>query len=399
MSTFSKEFNSAESPLVCVEAEFIRNLQQQIYYLELEANFLREQTKKSIMLQPKVESEAERLSQKLRELHSRVDDLHIELKRKEAYLNTLEFEKERLSNQLKLSDDSHSKEKLSLLEEIRQLKETKFLTDRELSDKEMELLQSKQELDRQITNLKNTEQMVITIKEQIGQRSEQEKVILKQLEEKCLKLLKLQSTIHEMEDEHYSNTAAMQDKITCDYRDEICLLNQQLREKAMMREQDRFLRSKMTDDCAILIKENAELHSQILELKKQLDRERIVKEETDPCRTSSAIQLITAKDHKQQLKYEVKRHKDLLIIEKNKFREVMDKILLIEQGKTSLELNKDIVQSRVAEIQNHITNTEEENMQLQRDKALLTDLITDLQKQNFRTSWQLATEGDEGDNF
>ncbi|XP_051881254.1 myosin-11-like [Pristis pectinata] len=245
----------------------------------------------------------------------------------------------------------------------------------------MELLQSKQELERQIADLKNTEHKVIKLKEQIGQRSDQEKVVVTQLGEERMKLLKVQSALHEMEEKYYANTAAVQDKITRDYRDEIRLLRQQLREKEMMREQDRFLRSKMTDDCATLIKENAQLHSQILELKKQLDRERMVKEETDFCRTSSVVQLITVKDHKQQLEYEVKRHKELLEIKKNKFQELMEKILLLEQGKTSLELSKATVHSRVAEIQSRIANTEEENLQLQRDKALLVDLIADLQKQ------------------
>lgn len=54
------------------------------------------------------------------------------------------------------------------MKEIMQLKKMKELRDRELSHKEMELLQSKQELERQITALKNTEHKVITIKEQVS---------------------------------------------------------------------------------------------------------------------------------------------------------------------------------------------------------------------------------------
>ncbi|XP_055491647.1 golgin subfamily A member 6-like protein 7 [Leucoraja erinacea] len=342
------------------------------------------------MLQPKVESEAGRMSQKLWELHSQVNDLHLELKRKEAHLNTLQSEKESLSNKFKLFNDSHSREKQSLVKEIMQLKKMKELRDRELSHKEMELLQSKQELERQITALKNTEHKVITIKEQIGQRSEQEKIIVTQLGEERLNLLKVQSSLHEMEGKYRSNTAAMQDKISHDYRDEIRLLHQQLREKDMMRKQDCFLRSKMTDDCTTLVKENAQIHAQILELKKQKDRERMVKEETDICHTSSAVQLITIKDHKQQLEYEVRRHKERLEIEKNRFKEHMEKILLLEQGKTSLELNRATVLSRISEEQSRIANAEEENLQLQRDKGLLVDLVTDLQKQLSRQEEELS---------
>uniref|UniRef100_UPI00398E8E74 median body protein-like n=1 Tax=Pristiophorus japonicus TaxID=55135 RepID=UPI00398E8E74 len=156
--------------------------------------------------------------QKLQEMHSQVAGLHLELKRKEANLNMLQTEKERLGNRLNLSDDSHLKEKKSLVEEIVQLKKMKELTDRELSHKELELLQSKQELERQLTNLKNNKRKAITIKEQIAQRSEQEKVIETQLGEKRLELLKAQSAFHEMEEKYYSNTATMQDNITRDFR-------------------------------------------------------------------------------------------------------------------------------------------------------------------------------------
>ncbi|XP_078398977.1 uncharacterized protein LOC144681121 [Cetorhinus maximus] len=278
-------------------------------------------------------------------------------------------------------EDSHLKEKQSLVEEIVQLKKMKELTDMELSHKEMELLQSKQELEQQVTNLKNNEHKVTIMKQQIEQRSEQEKMIETQLGEKCLELLKVQSAVHEVEEKYYSKTATMQDKITRDFRNEIRHLHQQLREKEVMREQDRFLRSKMADDCAAMTKENAVLYSQTLELNKQLERERMLKEETDFSRTSSAVQLIAVKSQEEQLRYEVKRHKELLEIEKRTFKELTEKILLLEQGKTYVELNEATVRSRVAETEYRFVSGEEENVQLQRDKALLVDLITDLQIQ------------------
>ncbi|XP_038655660.1 early endosome antigen 1-like isoform X4 [Scyliorhinus canicula] len=342
MSTFPNEFHSAKNLLTSVETEFIKNLQQQIYYLELEANFLRAQTKKSFILQPKVELEAERMLHKLQEMRSQVDGLHIELKRKEANLYMLQTEKERLGKQLKLSDDLHLKEKQSLVEEIVQLKRMKEIMDTEFSHKEMEFLQSKQELERQLANLKSNEHKVTIIKQQIEQRSEQEKMIETQLGENSLELLKVQSAHHEMEEKYYSMTATMQNKITHDFRDEIRQLHQQLREKEVMREQDRFLRSKMADDCAAINKENVMLHSQTLELNKQLER-----------------------------------------------------ILLLEQGKTSVELNEATVRSRVAETENRFANGKEENLQLKRDKTLLVDLITDLQNQISIFSTQLSNKEEE----
>lgn len=50
------------------------------------------------------------------------------------------------------------------------------------------------------------------------------------------------------------------------------MVRQKLKETEMQAEQDRYLRTKMADDSAHLIKENALLNQQVVELTKQLDR-------------------------------------------------------------------------------------------------------------------------------
>lgn len=60
-TSFSK---SAE--LKGIENDYIKNLQQQIYFLELEANYLREQAKKATEMHPQMTAEAERMLSKLR---------------------------------------------------------------------------------------------------------------------------------------------------------------------------------------------------------------------------------------------------------------------------------------------------------------------------------------------
>ena len=49
-----------------IENNYIKNLQQQIYFLELEANYLREQAKKATEMHPQMAAEAERMLSKLR---------------------------------------------------------------------------------------------------------------------------------------------------------------------------------------------------------------------------------------------------------------------------------------------------------------------------------------------
>ncbi|XP_075780217.1 uncharacterized protein LOC102454699 isoform X3 [Pelodiscus sinensis] len=320
--------SAMENTTSSLESEYIKNLQQQIYFLELEANFLRGQTKKATYIQPRITSETEHLLQKLKELQSQADGLHLELKRKEASLKMMKTDRERMNNQINAADELHSREKQALAEEIIHLKRRKEQTDRQASKKEMELLHAKQELEQQQTNLSNCEQKILMIQSKLKQRSEQQKALEMQLSEKRRELMKVQFAMHEMEDKMFKKTAMMQDKITHDIRSKMSFLHQQLREKDLLAEQDRFLRSKMMDDYASLTTENAVLRSQLLELNKQLNI-----------------------------------------------------IHILEQGSISLDLNVATLNSRIAEMKGMLDKEEQENIELQRDKALLVDLVSSSQNQ------------------
>uniref|UniRef100_H3BF42 Uncharacterized protein n=1 Tax=Latimeria chalumnae TaxID=7897 RepID=H3BF42_LATCH len=292
----------------------------------------------------------------VQELQSQADGLHLELKRKDGNINLLQTEREQMSKRMTVLTDSHSKEKQSLVGEIIQLKKLNGHTGRQLSQKEMELLQARQELERQLPNLKSYEQKRSTLQAQLDQRSEQQKAVEMQLAEKQLEILKVQSSLHDMEEKFYSSTAAIQDQIT------------------------RELRSKMADDSASLTKENILLHSQGLELNKQLDRERLLKEENHSCYSSSIAQLFSAKNRVKELQYEIKMNKEALEQETPKFKNFMEQICTQEEGRASLDLNTATVHSRVAELQSMLAREEQTNTQLRRDKALLVDLTSDLQK-------------------
>lgn len=57
---------SKSQELKHVENDYVKNLQQQVYFLELEANYLREQAKKATEMHPQMTAEAERMLTKLR---------------------------------------------------------------------------------------------------------------------------------------------------------------------------------------------------------------------------------------------------------------------------------------------------------------------------------------------
>nr|XP_034965127.1 thyroid receptor-interacting protein 11-like isoform X2 [Zootoca vivipara] len=361
-----------------IESEYIKNLQQQIYFLELEANFLREQAKKHTKLQPLIASETEQM---LRKLQSYFDGLQLELNRKESGLNILKTEREQLSNQINMADERHSKEKQALVEEIIAPKRQKEQNDREISAKEVEILCAQQELEQQQMNLSNTEHTILVLQAKVKQRSEQQKTVELQLSEKRQELLKVQSAVNEMEDKIFKKTVAMQEQITHELRNEISLLHQQIRERELLAEQDRFLRSKMVDDYTALNKENSALRSRLLELTRQTNIEKALKEESYTSHSASIAQFLTLKDREEHLQQEIKRHQELLKQENNIFQDLEDKIRILEKGNTSFKLSIATMSSQVTEARALLDREEQDNVELKRDKVLLVDLASNLQNQ------------------
>ncbi|XP_061479732.1 FK506-binding protein 15-like isoform X1 [Rhineura floridana] len=369
-----------ENSSLSIESEYIKNLQQHIYFLELEANFLREQAKKATNLQPLIASETEHMLQKLQELQSHSDGFQLELKRKESGLNILKRERDQLRNQINVAEEHNSKEKQVLVEEIIALKRKKEENDRQISVKEVEILHAKQELEQQQMNLSNTQQSILVLQAKVKQRSEQQKALELQLSEKRQELLKVQSAMNEMEDKIFKKTVAMQEQITHDLRNEISFLHQQICERELLAEQDCFLRSKMVDDYAALTKENATLRSRLLELIKQTNIERAL-EESYTSHSDSIAQFLMLKDREDHLQREIMRHQELLKQENSTFQDLEDKITILKKGSTSFNLRIATMSSQVAEVRALIDKEKQDNLELKRDKALLVDLATNLQKQ------------------
>nr|XP_020649760.1 centrobin-like isoform X3 [Pogona vitticeps] len=260
------------------------------------------------------------------ELQSQSDGLQLELKRKESGLQMLKLERERLSNQITVADETYSKEKQTLVEKIVELKRRKEQKDREVSVKEMEILQAKQELEQQQMCLSNRQQAIIELKGKVKQQVELQKEVKFQLSEKRREFLKVQSAVHEIENKIFRKTAAMQEHITHELRNEISILHQQVRERELLAEQDRLLRSKMVDDYATLTKENAMMQSRLLELNKQREIERVLKEESYTALSAGIMQFLAVKDHENHLKEEIQRYQELLEQEESTFRDLQDKL-------------------------------------------------------------------------
>ncbi|XP_040282889.1 chromosome-associated kinesin KIF4-like [Bufo bufo] len=364
-----------------MEAEYIKNLQQQIYFLELEANFLREQTKKAADLQPQLTVEADHLLRKLLELRSECEGLKLEVKRKDAHMLMLQRDQESFRGQIREAEDSHSKEKQQLIEDVVQLKKGKELTDRRMSQKEMEILLNKQEFEREMVIVSNSGQRITALQTQLKQRMEQQKEMENQLSQKRMELLKVTSTRHEMEEKLIKHTAVTQNQLTLDLRNEISFLHQQIREKDLLSEQGRVLRQKMMSDCAELTNENNALQTQLLGLTKQLEIQKALKEDNYTHSSTNVAQLLHVKDKEEQLIKQVQLQQVLLKKEKENFKDLMGQIDLMLSGNDFQDLRTNTLSSQIAEIQAMLVKEEQINTEFRRDKTLLVDHISSLQTQ------------------
>ncbi|KAG8582620.1 hypothetical protein GDO81_008140 [Engystomops pustulosus] len=364
-----------------VEGEYIKNLQQQIYFLELEANFLRERNKKATELQPKLALEADNLYRKLLDLRSEWEGLLLEVKRKDAHILMLQRDQESLRGQIKQAEDSYSKEKQQFIEDIVKLKKGKELSDRHLSQKEMEILLNKQELEREMVHITNNDQKILTLQTQLKQRIEQQKEMEKQLTQKRMELLKVNAARHEMEEKLIKHTAVTQNQLTLDLRNEISFLHQQIREKDLLSEQERVLRQKMISDSAELTTENNGLQAQLLELTKQLEIQKALKEDNYTHSSTSVAQLLSVKDNEEQLAKQVQIQKALLEKEKEHFKDLIGQMDLLLSRNDLQDLRTTTISSQIAEMQAMLAKEENINTELRRDKTLLVDHISSLQTQ------------------
>lgn len=365
---------------VGIEAEYIKNLQQQIYFLELETNYLREQARKATDLHPKMSAEAERMLAKLRQMQAEMDGLTLEKKRKESSITLLVTDKDKLEERLKEEEDARARDKRMLMDEIIDLKKVITKLEAEGSFKDSQLLEAKNELDKSATALKNAETKIIALKSQLEQRIEQHKMTQINLDEKRSELLSAETQLRSLEEKYYNSTVNLQDKVTNDLREEIRVLRQRQKEAELSAEQERHLRTKMSDDSSSLVRENSVLNQQVIELTKQLEREKNLRDEIETRHSGNISEMVQVKEKEKEIKFELEYTQEQLRKEQEKAKQYQEQVSFKESVTTQHELQLNTARSRVTELTGMHETLERENNQLRKDKSLLVDHVADVQK-------------------
>ncbi|KAE8602356.1 hypothetical protein XENTR_v10013957 [Xenopus tropicalis] len=112
-----------------------------------------------------------------------------------------------------------------------------------------------------------------------------------------------------------------------------------------------------------------------------LSQQRTLKEEDYTHGSSSFAQLLSVKDKEEQLDREVKQQKELLKLEKDNFKYIMDQLSMLQSGNTLHSFTVASISSEIDELKAMLTKEEQINLELRKDKTLLVDHISSLQTQ------------------
>ncbi|XP_074981195.1 uncharacterized protein LOC125632591 isoform X2 [Caretta caretta] len=367
--------------LSSIEAEYIKNLQKEVYLLELETSFLREQAKKATSIQPKISTQAEKVLQKMKELQSEINTAQLELGKKENSTKFFDAENQAMHKHLQTLSDANTREKLLLMEDVIKLKNLAEIVIQDISHKEAELLGVQQELQRAMNSIKEREHNLHHLENQLHRQIQQHQSMEAKLVENRSECVRVQALLLQLEEKYFTSSQSMEQHIAKELREEAEKLRQQLKEKELSADEDKYLRNKMAEDCGYLTKQNGLLQSQVLEATRQLDREKQLREDESTCHTRRISELACEKEKERQLEMELTYLNRLLQDERQKVLTAQEQVLRLQQGRKSVNLNGQSLQSQQKDLERRWSRAQLENSKLRTEKTHLVEHISQLHKQ------------------
>jgi len=364
-----------------VEASYIKNLQQQIYFLELESNYLREQAKKATNNHPTMVSEAENMLMKLKQMQQEIAALHTDVQKKDTLIERANQEKRKVLDKLKELDEAHVQEKRLMIDDIVSKDRTIEDCKSDINRKDIQLGQAHDEMDKSIKILTENELKMKKLEREMEEMASEHKITQDALDAKRAELLECETKLRDIEEKYYANVSSQEEELVEDLRESIKILREKLKESEFMAEQERYVKDKISADSSRLVKENAGLTQKVEELEKQIEREKRLRDKQDSRRSESLSKLIATQEKEKFLQFELEQTKDLLKTERLRNKECMEQIGRKEQLNTSQELSNSTTRARLSEVQHSKETVERENAELRREKMLLTDHVAQLNKQ------------------
>ncbi|XP_065642174.1 cingulin-like [Hydra vulgaris] len=349
-----------------VESEYIQNLLQQVHLLELEVFYLKDKYhKRQIPLNLVLESE--KLAEKVKASEYELSIREQEINSKENAIALLHQEQQEFKSKIELLTESFNVEKKELVNEIVSLKKQveRYELDQARQNSQIEKL--KFDFDSCMLSLSGSKSQVQVLQNRLEEKTNDFNAMRVAFEEKLAESLKVQTELKQLEDKYFYSRERSKEQVDSVLKNELKELRFSFREKEIQADQDRTLRIKISEDCGNLIKENAALSSQIIELKKQLEIESELKEDVHYRKQSTIQELVTLKEEVKQKDRELERLREQLSSQHERMANAMKNVIffikikveeLVDFEVVDLVDKKTMFKKNSSEVRNHFKKDE-----------------------------------------
>ncbi|CAF1218440.1 unnamed protein product [Adineta ricciae] len=365
--------NSAQNklskpPVQGLEDEYIKQLQEQIYYLETECHYLRDQLNKTSTLAHRShQAEQDR------------SDLQRSLVQTSSQYEQVASENHGLTIALDELRRKFDIEKQQLLDELDSLRRARDALEQERRVHDQELRQLRDRTRVTSDELKNTQDKIRVLEQQFEQQLNQNKLLNDDLRHSKLETSNLQRTLNDHQ--IISRDRDRLQGIVAELEKEIRILRQEAKTQEARYNDAQLLRDKLSDERSGLLKEVTRLQALSKEYERELDElRRALRERTDVLQVKEAeLAALRKKEHTFRStvdNLQVKLDTELL---KN---QDLDGQLKQLQRQLNIEIQTALTAKRESneyEIRN--TRLQDEINALLRDKDQLTSRIAKLEQQ------------------
>ncbi|CAH8429463.1 unnamed protein product [Schistosoma rodhaini] len=284
-----------------LENEYIKSLQQQIYLLELENNYIRHQAAEVMDKQPLMVCEASNSLKKLKEMQERTDGLNLEIHRKEAHISILQQKLNRCEESLRETLLYHDKEKDELTRQSITLRGERELALREVYQKDEQIKELQYQLSNQKSTVTAMEIQLDILRAKLDDETKRANDLERSLIESRSELVEFNTILRQLEVHYQQELNRIQSTPQNEFKDKIRHLEQKLSEAFLKSENDRYIKDKQTDKNDLLLKENVHLSNELEKLRKLAEESQSLFERSQFKQTEDIAELNRLKQREKEL--------------------------------------------------------------------------------------------------
>ncbi|CAF2328878.1 unnamed protein product [Rotaria sp. Silwood2] len=357
-----------------LETEYIKQLQEQIYYLETECLYLRDQlNKNSIVLDRSLKTD------RVYQVEQERSDLQRSLIQTSSQFDQLASEKHGLTIALDELRRKFDIEKQNLLDELDMLRRARETFEQEKMLRDQELRQIRDRSRASSDELKNSQTKIRLLEQQLDQQINQNKDLTDELHHFKIESNNLQRSLND-----YQLTSRERDRLqdhVAELEKELNNLRQELKAHDTRYNEAQFLRNKLADEKGALMKEVSRLENLTKEFERDLEQLRhTLRERTDALQMKDK-DIAALRKKEQSFRSAVESIQNKLETESIRNKD-LDGQLKQLQRQLNIEIqNAATAKRELNEYELRYVRLQDEINGLQRDKDHLTSHISTLQQQ------------------